>query len=182
MSLSDVTPEQLSLTVLLSGISFSALWYLDHRTHERIWENEISDGELRTHRMILYASWVLLGSLVLMAWWPGIALPMFIGAFVTRTLHEGIDELRWHVRCTERETLIHLGMWICVHTGTAAMFLWAWVHRYAGLADLPLWIWIGYGVILVAISAIGHREVVGYRTRTQPRAARAVESLGGELS
>jgi hypothetical protein len=132
--------------------------------------------------MILYSSWVLLASLVAMAWWPGIALPVFAAALVTRLVHEGIDELRWHVRCDERETLIHLGMWICVHTGTAAMFLWAWLHRYAGLADLPIWMWIGLAFVAVGMTAIGHREVIGYRVRSvaPPRGPSA--ALDGEPS
>ncbi len=169
MNLVDtVTPRELAVAVLVSGLLFSILWYLDHKTHLAIWKRDITDGELRTHRMILYASYVLLGSLVLLAWLPGLALPLFIGAFVTRTLHEGIDELRWHGRCSERETLIHLGMWISVHAGTAALFVWGWFFRYDGIADLPLWMWGGYAAVFVAMSVIGRRELLDYREERAP--------------
>lgn len=162
-ALANVTPNQLAVAVLLSGMSFVALWYLDHKTHLTIWKRDITDGELMTHRMILYASYVLLGSLVLMAWLPGLALPLFVGAWVTRTLHEGIDELRWHGRCTERETLIHLGMWVSVHMGTAAMFGWAWFFRYEGIQSLPFWMYPGFALTVGGMMVIGRRELLDYR-------------------
>jgi hypothetical protein len=169
--ISQLQPLHLALAVLASGVAFTVLWYVDHRTHLAIWRRDIGDGELRTHRMILYASWVLLGGLVLAAWAPGLALPLVIGAWLTRTLHEGLDEVKWHGRCSERETLVHLGMWISVHAGTAALFIWAFYFRYRGLGELPVIVWLGFGAVFVAMTWIGQRELVGYREEREARPA-----------
>ena len=79
----------LAVAVLGSGLVFCALWWLDHKTHEAIWRADILDGELRTHRLILFASWGLLGSLVLMGFNRWVALPLFVGCLVTyRSPHD----------------------------------------------------------------------------------------------
>lgn len=170
---SPPTPTALAIVVAVCGVVFTVLWYLDHRTHLAIWRADITDGELRTHRLILYASYVLQASLVLMAWSPWLALPLFVGAWITRTVHEAIDEFHWHLpRCTERESLIHLGMWVTIHAGTTAMFLWGFCYRYEGIVALPTPILVVFGVVFVAMGAIGRRELFDYGAR-QPAEVRS---------
>lgn len=164
--LKHFTPLQFALGMILFGIPFAALWYLDHRTHLRIWKKDITDGELRTHRMILYASYGLMFSLLLMAWAPWLALPLFIGCWVTRTLHETMDEMFWHLpRCSESETLIHLGMWICIHSGIAVTFIWGFFFQYEGFAALPIWVHGLFVLIFLIYTYIGHHEIFDYKAK-----------------
>ncbi|MBX9768628.1 MAG: hypothetical protein K2X47_15245 [Bdellovibrionales bacterium] len=164
--LEEIPAEHFGLGIIITGVIFGIFWFLDHRTHLRIWEKDITDGELRSHRMILYASYCLMGSLFLMAWYPWQALPLFIGCWITRTVHEFIDEIHWHLpRCTERETLIHLIMWISIHTATAIAFSWGFFLQYRGLGDLPFWMHASFIAIFCVYSYIGHRELMDYKTR-----------------
>jgi hypothetical protein len=169
------SPVELAIVVAISGVLFTVLWYFDHRTHLAIWQRDITDGELRTHRLILYASYALQASLVLMAWSPWIALPLFLGAWITRTVHEAIDEFHWHLpRCTEREALIHLGMWITIHAGTTAMFIWGFFYRFEGILGLPKPILVVFGAVFVAMGAIGRSELFEYTDRKpQPQELRS---------
>lgn len=160
------TPLELGIAIAVSGVLFTVLWFFDHRTHLAIWKRDITDGELRTHRMILYASYALQASLVLMAFSPWLALPLFVGAWITRTVHETIDEIHWHLpRCTERETMIHLGMWITIHAGTTAMFIWGFFYRFAGIFDLPRPVLAIFGAVFLAMGAIGRSELFDYTDR-----------------
>jgi len=148
------------------GVLFGLLWFIDHRTHLRIWKKDITDGELQTHRMILYASYGLMLSLFLMAWFPLLSLPLFIGCWIARTLHETMDEMFWHLpRCSEFETLIHLGMWICIHAGTFITFVWGFFLQYKGFTELPIIFHALFLIIFIAYSYIGHHEIFDYKKR-----------------
>lgn len=156
--------QTFAIYTLILGAFFTVVWYLDHKTHLRIWREDICDGELRTHRMILYASWGLQLSLALMAVAPLLALPLFIGTFITRFTHEFMDELHWHLpRCTERETILHLLMWISINTGTAVMFIWGFFYQYEGMLSLPLYLLVPMGLVALAMSYIGNREIMDYK-------------------
>jgi hypothetical protein len=149
----------LALVGLFAGTVFTVLWYLDHRTHVRIGARDLGDRELRTHRMILYASYGLQLSFIGFAWFPLETLPVFIGFYITRTLHEFIDETRFHTeRCTETETLLHLGMWITIQTGIATLFIWGFFYRYEGIGSLPLPVLVAYGILTLFLVWIGHQE------------------------
>jgi hypothetical protein len=162
--LDSIPSAHFAYGMLFFGIVFGIFWYIDHRTHLAIWKKDITDGELRTHRMILYASQGLMLSLLLMAWWPGQALFLFIGCWVTRTLHEFMDEIHWHLpRCSEKETLIHLVMWVCIHAGTAITFCWGFFRQYEGFELLALPVKIAFALIFVWYSWIGHHEVMDYK-------------------
>ncbi|MEQ1878673.1 MAG: hypothetical protein ABL958_18665 [Bdellovibrionia bacterium] len=164
--LRELGPEPFAWQILIFGAGFGIFWYLDHLTHLRIWKKDITDGELRTHRMILYASYGLMGSLVLMRWIPWIVLPLFLGCWVTRTLHEFLDELTWHLpRCTERETLIHLAMWICIHAGTAVTFMWGFFLQFEGIETIHWLFYAGFGALFLTYSYIGHHEIFDYKVK-----------------
>tara|TARA_B110001454_G_scaffold219198_1_gene251470 strand:+ start:40561 stop:41082 length:522 start_codon:yes stop_codon:yes gene_type:complete len=166
--LNDVPALYFALGMIIFGLIFGVLWYTDHKTHLQIWKKDISDGELRTHRMILYASYGLMFSLLLMAWVPWIALPLFIGCWVTRTLHETLDEMFWHLpRCTEFETIVHLGMWICIHAGTAITFIWGFFFQYRGFGDLPWYLHACFVIIFLSYSYIGHHEIFDYKGKSR---------------
>lgn len=129
--------EQFAFAIIVTGIIFTVFWYKDHLTHKKIWETEIDDGELRTHRMIFYASYGILLSTPFLASYPIIAIPIFFSCWITRLVHEGIDEFHWHLpRCTERETVLHLVMWISVHIGEALVFAWGAVYKFEGFMEL----------------------------------------------
>ena len=157
-------PIYASWGVIILGSIFSCAWYMDHLTHKKIWEEDITDSELRTHRMILYASWGLQLSLALFAVNRFIALPIFIGSLITRFVHEAIDELKFHVdRCDERETLIHLVMWLTINSGTALVFLWGFFFQYKGFSELPIYHYILWGIIFIVMGYIGNREIMDYK-------------------
>lgn len=170
MSLSEqleqISPETFASLILLFGILFGILWFLDHQTHLRIWKKDIKDGELLTHRLILYASYGLMAALFLMAWWPLLALPLFLGCWITRTTQEAIDEFRWHVdRCTEYESLLHLFMWITIHAGTAITFMWGFFLQFKGIGSLPIAFHLVFAVLFVFYSYIGQKELTQYNKR-----------------
>lgn len=164
MDLEAISPTYLATAIFISGAVFVSLWYLDHRTHKEIWKKDITDGELRTHRMILYASYGLMACLLLLAWFPLEVLPFLIACWITRTLHETLDELHWHLpRCTERETLIHLGMWITIHAGTLLTFYWGFFLHYRGFTELPVVLYVGLGLVFAAMMWTGHHEINNYK-------------------
>ncbi len=170
--------ELFAIVILVTGALFAAFWYLDHLTHLEIWRQDITDGELKTHRMILYASYALMLSLGIFAISPWLGLPIFVGAWITRTLHETIDEFKWHLpRCTERETLIHLVMWITIHAGTAATFLWGFFWQYEGFGELSIFYRLGFAVLFVLYSVVGHLELTSYKTRNHPQSRAASDAL-----
>jgi hypothetical protein len=154
-----ITAEQYAWGMIITGIIFGISWYYDHLTHLRIWKKDITDGELRTHRMIFYASYGLIFALLLMAWFPLQALPLFIACWLARTLHETIDEIHWHLpRCTERETISHLIMLISAHAGILIVFAWGFFFQYEGLTDLPRWMHAAFIILTVFYAYVGHHE------------------------
>lgn len=162
----QISPLVWANEILLCGVVFGVFWFWDHKTHMEIWKKDISDGELRTHRMILYSSYGLMVCLILFRWFSIEVLPFFLGFWFTRTVHEFMDELHWHLpRCSEKETLIHLVMWIFIHTGTAVTFIWGYFTQFKGLESLPLFYHIGFISLFLVYSYIGHHEAVGYKSR-----------------
>lgn len=147
--------------VLISASLFALFWAFDAATHKRIAHTDITDQELNQHRIILIASFVLELSLVLSYWFGWMMLPLFIAAFLTRTIHEFIDELNFHVnRCTQNESFLHLGMWISVLTKTVALFIWGFILNYQGFDDLNT-LEIIWGILLLLI--LGYTSLVEWR-------------------
>jgi hypothetical protein len=106
-------------------------------------------------------------SLIGFAWYPLHTLPFFVAFYVTRTLHEAIDEVKWHLdRCTERETLFHLGMWISIQGGIATLFIWGFFYRYEGVWTLPRPVLAAYALLAACLAWIGNREARGFRVRS----------------
>lgn len=154
---------ELAWTIVISGVTFCYLWYLDHQTHLNIWKTDIQDGELRTHRMILYASYGLALGLLLMVWFKWFGLCLFLASFLTRLVQESIDEFVWHrSRCTERETLLHLGMWVSVYVGSFSLGIWGVFFDYRDFWNVPTPLHLGMLAIAVTMGIIGHREMNDY--------------------
>ncbi|MBK9192583.1 MAG: hypothetical protein IPM77_14375 [Crocinitomicaceae bacterium] len=154
-----VTTELWCLLILGSATVFTVAWTLDAVTHKELAHKEITRLELDTHRRILLASFVMELSLVSAYWLGAAALPLFIGAFITRLVHEFIDELKFHTdRCTFYESMLHLVMWISVITKTAAMFCWGFLLEYQGVTDVPVIFIIWAGLLLVVMSYVSYKE------------------------
>jgi hypothetical protein len=99
------------------------------------------------------------GTLVLMYWADILILPLFLAFFLTRTVHEFIDELHWHTdRCSSYESFLHLGMWISILTNTFAMFTWGFFTHYKGLDELNSIYIIWAFVVGISIFFIGLKE------------------------
>ena len=155
----NTTPLFWALSILCSGTVFTILWALDAATHEKLVHVDISDKELQSHRNILITSLLMEMALIAMYWSPMGALPFFIAFFITRTSHEFIDELKFHVkRCTAYETYLHLGMWMSVLVKTFAMFIWGFFSSYSGLLDLPMVYYIWGGIVFLSLSYISVLE------------------------
>lgn len=149
----------LPLLGLLSASAFTFFWFLDSKTHSALVHSDISDPELRTHRVLILSSGMMEFSLILMFWFRWESLALFIAAFITRTAHEFIDELKFHVdRCTFRETLYHLIMWIAVLTKTFSLFIWGFFFRYEGLTELPVWMDAWAVLIVILMGMISLKE------------------------
>ena len=147
------------LLVLLSASAFTFFWFLDSKMHSALVHSDISDPELRTHRVLILSSGMMEFSLILMYWFRWEALALFIAAFITRTAHEFIDELKFHAdRCTFRETLFHLIMWITVLTKTFSLFIWGFFFRYEGVTELPVWMYVWAILIIVLMGMISWKE------------------------
>ena len=111
--MTQINTTYFAFAILMSATIFVIAWSLDAITHTRLVKIDITDKELQTHRILILSSGLMELCLVLMYWFDVEILPVFIAALVTRTAHEFIDELRYHIdRCTFRETLLHLIMWI----------------------------------------------------------------------
>ncbi len=147
--------------VLVLGAStvFTIFWGLDSITHQKLARIDISDREFQVHRNILVVSVLMEASLVLVYWFGYAMLPFFIALFITRTVHEFIDELHFHTeRCTPYESYLHLGMWISVLTKTIGLFIWAFIYQYNNLSDLPSILYIWGAIIIILMTYISYRE------------------------
>ena len=145
--------------ILGSATVFTLFWGLDAATHAKLAHVDITDRELTTHRIILATSFAMVLSLVLMYWWPVAMLPVFIGSFITRTVHEFLDEQHYHMdRCTPYESMLHLFMWMAILTNTAAMFMWGFFTQYKGVETLPVVYYVWAGILAIAIVIISGKE------------------------
>ena len=152
-SLGNTTPLMWALLILGSATLFTIAWSWDAMTHKKLAEKDITDQEFQTHRNILVASMIMEMSLVAMYWYPLAMLPIFIASFITRLVHEFIDELKYHAdRCTPHESRLHLVMWVSVLTKAGAMFLWGYFASYEGIENLPIALYI-WGVLLLIVMA-----------------------------
>ncbi len=153
--LNDTSPFQLGLITLISATVFTIIWALDSKTHGKLVKIDVTDKELQTHRNILVASFLMEFSLVLMYWNQWLALTLFIASFVTRIVHEFIDELHFHTdRCSIYESRLHLGMWISILTKTSAMFIWGFFMQYDGILELPIFMYLWAVIIFLTMSYI----------------------------
>lgn len=155
----STTPLFWAIAILSSGTVFAILWSLDAITHEKLVQVDITDQELQAHRNILTVSFLMEISLLAMFWSPIGALPFFIAFFITRTIHEFIDELNFHVkRCTPYETYLHLGMWMSVLVKTFSMFIWGFFSGYSGLLELPFFCYIWAVILLLFLGVVSFLE------------------------
>lgn len=156
---SETAPVVWATIILASATLFTIFWSLDAVTHKKLAQIDISDNEFQTHRTILIASLFMEGSLVLMFWFQEIMLPFFIAFFITRLVHEFIDELKYHAdRCTPYESNLHLGMWMSVLIKTATMFMWGYFTAFDGVLDLPIGFILWAGLILLVMSYVSWVE------------------------
>jgi hypothetical protein len=152
-SIEDISPLYFAISALLTGTIFCILWLFDSIKHGQIVDEEITGSELQTHRNILVASLLMEVSLLAMFWFPFEALPFFIAFFVTRTAHEFIDELHWHAdRCSQYESMLHLGMWVAILSQTAILFIWGFFTQFEGVLDLPWLLYIWGFIVLIIMS------------------------------
>lgn len=155
----SISPLYYATIALISMTGFSILWFFDSRTHAKLVRIDISDKELQVHRNILASSILMELSLVSMYWFPLESLPFFLALFITRLVHEFIDELHFHTdRCTIYESRLHLGMWIFVLIKTFVLFMWGFFTMYIGLETLPFVFYIWAGLLLVLMSYTGFVE------------------------
>ena len=158
-AVTHINPVFWAVLILSSATLFTFFWSLDAITHKKIAETDISDQELQTHRNILISSLLMEVSLVLMFWFQIEMLPLFIAFFLTRLVHEFIDELKYHSnRCTPYESYLHLGMWVSVLAKTAGMFIWGFFTGYEGLLRLPIIFYVWGGIILVVMGYVSWAE------------------------
>lgn len=159
MSLHEVSPVYWAVAILMAATGFTVLWLLDAITHKALVKIDITDKELQTHRNILVTSMLMEASLVAMFWWQWEALPFFIAFFITRTVHEFIDELHFHTdRCTVYESRLHLGMWITVLSKTVLMFMWGFFTGYKGILELPLLLYVWAALVFGTMSVVSYFE------------------------
>lgn len=157
--LENTEPIMWALVILGSGTIFSIFWLLDARTHKELVKVDITEKELQTHRNILVASLLMEASLVGMFWNSYILLPFFIAFFITRIVHEFIDELHFHTdRCSPYESNLHLGMWVSVLTKTFAMFIWGFFTNYEGILELPIILYVWAAIIFGLMGYVSLKE------------------------
>jgi hypothetical protein len=158
-STENIHPVFFATAILGAATVFTFIWFLDSITHARLVKIDITDKELQTHRNILIASFLMEGSLVLFYWFQIEVLPLFLALFITRTVHEFIDELHWHTdRCSPYESTLHLGMWISVLTKTFLMFTWGFFTGYKGLLDLNPLFYVWGVIVFGCMSWISYNE------------------------
>jgi hypothetical protein len=150
----QAAPESISLLILIVSTIFVGAWALDAYTHAGIAHHDISDPELKTHRILILSSGLMQFALMLFYWFDVEVLPFFIALFFTRTVHEVIDEVRYHQeRCTFYETILHFVMWISIISQVGFLFYWGYFFHYKGLETLPLF-HIVWGLVLVALMGL----------------------------
>jgi hypothetical protein len=148
-----------AILILIAATIFTIFWGLDAKTHKKLVEIDITDKELQTHRNILTASLIMEVSLVMMFWFPLAMLPIFIASFLTRFVHEFIDELHFHSdRCSPYESMLHLGMWVSVLTKIAAMFIWGFFLQYEGIWNLPVYFYPWAIILFMSMTYISYVE------------------------
>ena len=158
-AIANINPEHFALVILISATLFAVLWMFDSITHGKLVEVDITDKELQTHRIILLSSVLMEATLVLMFWVDYLILPMFLAFFITRSVHEFIDELHWHAnRCSKYESMLHFGMWISILTNTFAMFIWGFFTHYKGLLALNIFYILWAIIVGMVIFFIGLKE------------------------
>lgn len=149
-----IEPSVLIVLILACTTIFVIAWSIDAYTHEKIAKVDISDGELYTHRILILSSGLLQACLLLFYWFDFEVLPFFIAVFFTRTIHEIIDEVKYHqARCTFRETCIHFVMWLSILSQIGFLFYWGFFFQYEGFATLSI-VYYAWGMILVLLMAI----------------------------
>jgi len=155
----QLNPHYFAIATLISATCFTFVWWLDAKTHSSLVKIDISDKELQTHRILILTSGMMELSLILLYWFHWEALALFIAAFITRTAHEFIDELKFHAdRCSFKETIFHLIMWMTVLTKTFLLFIWGFFFRYKGIENLPIWIYVWAFLIVVLMALISLKE------------------------
>lgn len=158
-TLSEISLVNYPLIILVSGIIFTIAWSYDVRLHKTYVIKNRDDLEMRTHRLILMASIVMMISLVLMYWFRMAMLPLFIASYFTRTAQELIDENHFHTnRCTFLESTIHLIMWIAIHTQTIALFIWGFYLKFNNFNQLHPLYYFGFAVIVISQVVNSHIE------------------------
>jgi len=152
-------PQILALLILICSSVFVMAWGYDAYTHAGIAKQDISDPELKTHRILILSSGMLQFTLLLFYWFDIEVLPIFLALLLTRTIHEVIDEVRYHQeRCSFFETVLHFIMWISILSQIGFLFYWGFFFHYKGLASLPL-LYIVWSLLLVsAMGFIGLKE------------------------
>ena len=152
-NLNSTEPVIFPIIILSMSFIFAVAWFFDSRFHGKIYEADITDKELQTHRLILIPSVLMEVTLLLMYWAPFAMLPFFLAFYLVRTVQEFIDELHFHTdRCTFFESILHLIMWVTVHTKTFAFFFFFFILRFKGLEDLS---YIYFAIFLVLTAAMG---------------------------
>lgn len=152
----QINPVFFATAILCSATVFTIVWFLDSITHGKLVTVDITDKELQTHRIILSTSVLMELSLLLMYWFNLEMLPFFAAFFITRTVHEFIDELHWHTsRCSRYESFLHLGMWISVLSKTFLMFIWGFFTQYKGVTELHTGFFIWGIAIVISMGLIG---------------------------
>ena len=157
--INSVSPIFWASSILITGALFAIFWTLDALQHKELVHIDITENELKTHRIILLTSMLMELSLIAMFWFPMEALPFFIALLFTRTAHEFMDELKYHMdRCTIYETMLHLAMWISVLANTILMFSWGFFTQYRGLFDLHPSFFVFALAIFISILWIVYKE------------------------
>lgn len=152
-------PVFFATSILITASIFTVVWYFDSLTHAKMVKVDLTDKELQTHRNILFVSLLMEGSLGLMYWFDYEVLALFIALFITRTVHEFIDELHFHTeRCSPYESMLHIGMWVTVLTKTSLMFMWGFFHHYNGIWELHPGYFVWGFLVLTGMSWISHNE------------------------
>lgn len=152
MKFDSLGPTYWASAILITTTLFTLLWLLDAVKHKELVKKEITPIELRTHRNILISSGIMELSLLTMFWFPLESLPFFVAAFITRTAHEFLDELKFHVdRCSSYENFIHLGMWISILSKTFLQFIWGFFYQYKGIENLNFLFYVWAGIVLITM-------------------------------